>query len=148
MNTTQPPFLDVWPKKTTDDLWKRWPSFTPGEFRCKGSGDLAMNPEFMDRLQAVRFAFNRPMIVTSGFRSPGYNKLVSGTGASGPHTTGRAVDILVMGGDALALIGFALQHGMTGIGVSQKTGSPADSRFIHLDDLEGPRYPRPSLWSY
>jgi len=122
-------------------LWV-WSYFTPQEFACKGDGSIRVKPEFMDRLQRVRVKFNKPMIVTSGYRSPAYNAKVSGTGEGGPHTTGRAVDIAVRGEDAYRLLKLALEESLTGIGISQKGAS----RFIHLDDLAGEK--RPRIWSY
>jgi hypothetical protein len=71
---------------------------------------------------------------------------VSTTGFDGPHTTGKAADILVYGEDALLLLKLALARGFTGIGISQK--GDIHSRFIHLDILAQPDYPRPFLWSY
>lgn len=125
--------------------WSRWPHFTEAEMRCKGSGRSAMDPAFMDRLEALRQAFGRPMSITSGYRAPDYNAKVSASGPDGPHTTGRAVDVAVSGADALALVGLAIAQGFTGVGVCQKGGS----RFIHLDDLPpGGRHPRPAIWSY
>src|SRR5690625_2478038 len=59
-------------------------------------------------------------------------------------TTGRAVDIAVRGERAYWIVANANRYGFTGVGVSQKGGS----RFIHLDDLSAPDYPRPSVWSY
>jgi zinc D-Ala-D-Ala carboxypeptidase len=123
----------------------RWPDFTPDEMRCKGSGECRMDPEFMDRLQRVRRAYGQPMRVTSGYRSPTYNAKISGTGIDGPHTTGRAADISVSGDDAYHLVRIAMDQGFTGIGVSQR--GPHESRFIHLDDLEGSAT-RPRIWSY
>jgi uncharacterized protein YcbK (DUF882 family) len=125
--------------------WVRWPHFTEAEMRCKGTGRCLMDPAFMDRLEALRQAFAKPMPITSGYRAPEYNVRVSSTGLDGPHTTGRAVDVRVTGADALRLVSLAVAHGFTGIGVSQKGGA----RFIHLDDLTpGGRHPRPTLWSY
>ncbi len=125
--------------------WSRWPHFAEAEMRCKGSGRCAMDPTFMDRLEALRVAFGRPMPVTSGYRAPEHNAKVSATGRDGPHTTGRAVDVAVAGAEALTLVGLAIARGFTGIGVAQKGAA----RFIHLDDLSpGGRHPRPALWSY
>jgi uncharacterized protein YcbK (DUF882 family) len=125
--------------------WVRWPHFTEAEMRCKGTGRCLMDPAFMDCLEALRQAFAKPMTIASGYRAPEYNARVSGTGLDGPHTTGRAVDVAVAGADALRLVGLAVAHGFTGIGVCQKGGA----RFIHLDDITpGGRHPRPTLWSY
>jgi uncharacterized protein YcbK (DUF882 family) len=100
----------------------------------------------MDKLQSIRIAFNAPMIVTSGYRSPSYNETVSTTGPDGPHTTGHAVDIAVRGADAIKLIQIAITFGMTGIGLKQH----GPSRYVHLDDLPNDpvRCPRPTIWSY
>lgn len=130
-------------------IWddKRWPSFSIKELECKGSGELIVVPAFMDKLQALRDAFGKPIIITSGYRCPEYNNEVSGTGKDGPHTTGRAVDIDVRGLDALQIIFLAKRLEFTGFGVSQK----GDHRFIHIDDLTnemGVTGPRPWIWSY
>ena len=98
----------------------------------------------MDKMQRLREDYGKPMIVTSWYRSPKYNSMVSTTGKFGPHTTGRAVDINVYGKDAYDLLHLALLHGFTGVGLKQN--GPLESRFIHLDDLtEGTR---PWIWSY
>lgn len=122
-----------------------WQFFTDDEMRCRcGCGRVAMNEEFMRRLIALREEMVFPFVVTSGYRCPEHNDRVSTTGPTGPHTTGRAVDIAVYGGRAYRILAAAPRHGFTGIGVSQK----GDSRFLHLDDLIFPAYPRPTVWSY
>lgn len=128
----------------TDNDFKAWPNFKRSEFACKGSGECRMDPAFMDKLQALRIEYGKPMVVSSGYRSPDYNSAVSDTGVDGPHTTGRAVDVLVRGSDAVQLLGLALRHGFTGVGVSQK----GNSRFLHLDMAPADKYPRPMIWSY
>lgn len=124
--------------------WSRWPNFRSNELACPCCGRADMEPAFMDRLQSLRTAFGAPLAVTSGFRCPEHNAQVSSTGPAGPHTTGRAVDIAVRGAEALSVINLALPLGFTGLGVAQKGAG----RFLHLDDLEAPRFPRPNLWSY
>lgn len=124
-----------------------WPNFTPEEMACKGTGSLLIDKPFMDWLQRVRRDYNRPMAISSGYRSPTYNDQVSDTGLTGPHTTGRAVDVRVSGAAALALMQVACAYGVKGLGVSQK-GAHA-SRFLHLDLLpKGDHPPRPWVWSY
>lgn len=126
------------------DEWK-WPNFRPDELACKGSGTILVVPDFLDRLQRLRAAYGKPMVISSGYRSPAYNAKVSHTGEHGPHTTGRAVDVLVSGADAFKLLRYALGYGFTGIGFQQK-GDHA-TRFIHLDDIEDWNI-RPAVWSY
>ncbi|KZX61306.1 peptidase M15A [Alcanivorax sp. HI0033] len=98
----------------------------------------------MEKLQALRTEYGKPMTVTSGYRHPTH-PIEARKASPGAHASGRAADIAVQGGDALKLIELALKHGFTGIGVNQK----GDGRFIHLDDLKHePGRPRPWVWSY
>lgn len=120
----------------------RWPHFSRSEMACRGNGECRMDPDFMDRLEDIREDFGRPMLVTSGYRSPEHNAKVSYTGHTGPHTTGRAADIAVDGEDAYTLLKLALAHGITGIGVSQKGAD----RLLHLDMVKNDL--RPRIWSY
>ena len=123
-----------------------WIYFTEQELACKGTDECDMHPEFMDKLIAVREDYNEPMIITSGYRHLAYNDTIGGAKNS-PHLYGRAVDVKVVGGDALELIGAALRHGMTGIGVKQR--GDHDRRFIHIDDMpQSDTHPRPWIWSY
>lgn len=121
------------------------PHFKSAELVCKcGCGRLP-EQSFMDKVERLRMRCGFPMPVTSGFRCPEYNAKVSSTGAWGPHTTGRAIDIGVSHGRALELVRMALTSGFTGIGIKQHGAG----RFIHLDDLpDGEKQPRPVIWSY
>lgn len=123
----------------------RWPHFTPDELRCKGTGELVVVGRFLDRLERLRDRFGKPMVITSGYRSPAYNAQVSTTGTEGPHTTGRAVDVAIAGVDAFDVVRLAVAMGFTGIGVSQR--GDRGGRFIHLDDIED-WTTRPRIWSY
>ena len=119
--------------------------FTLDELKCKHCGKYVVNTEFANRLEALRKVYDKPMIISSWYRCPEHNANVSSTGKTGPHTTGRAVDVLVSGSDCLKLIEIALGLGFTGFGISQK----GSTRFLHLDDLEnGAGQPRPWIWSY
>src|SRR5690606_26062838 len=121
-----------------------WQHFTMSEFACKHCGANNIDESFVDKLDLLRARFGRPLIVTSGYRCPEHNARVSTTGRTGPHTTGRAVDLRVDRKDSYLLLRLAFQMHFTGIGVQQK--GPA--RFIHLDDLpDGPGQPRPTTWS-
>lgn len=104
-----------------------------------------MEPSFLADLEALRTAYGKPLIVSSGYRCSSHNQKVSTTGPNGPHTTGKAVDIAIRGAEAYLLIGLALRMGFSGIGIQQKGGA----RFLHLDKLtNGPGQPRPMVWSY
>lgn len=126
-------------------IFKGTKNFTSAEVACKCGCGMLPEQSFMDHVQILRNTVGFPFTVTSGARCAEHNQKVSTTGADGPHTTGRAIDIAVHGEKAMKLLHAALMSGMTGIGVSQK--GPKESRFIHLDDL-GAGHPRPNVWSY
>ena len=120
-----------------------WPNFTPEEWACKGTGRIVYHTEMMDALQGLRDIYGAPLVISSGYRSPEYDKKIGG---KGPHQTGLAVDILCSGADAHKLLRAAMaMNKWTGIGVSQK-GNHA-SRFIHFDMISDSRT-RPWLWGY
>lgn len=125
-------------------LW-RWPHITPAEWASR-DGEILIDTDFLDLFERLRTVYGHPLPITSGYRSPAHNAAVSTTGENGPHTTGRAMDIHVVGAEALIVLRFALALGYTGIGVAQSSTSSA--RFLHLDTLTAPDYPRPMIWSY
>jgi len=122
--------------------------FSEKELACKcGKCDfIGMHEDFMSKLEAIRqdSRWAKPIRLSSAYRCPDHNSKVSSTGKDGPHTTSRAVDCLISGGDVQIFTLLAIQHGMTGIGWKQK--GDYKSRFIHIDDItEGIR---PHSWSY
>ena len=120
-------------------------NFTPAEVACKCGCGFLPEQDFMERVQRLRDALRFPLTVSSAARCPDYNDKESKTGRDGPHTTGRAIDLVVRGDQALSVLEAMLREGFTGIGVNQK----GDARFIHGDDLPNkPGQPRPHLWSY
>lgn len=130
--------------------WDDIEYFKPSEFACRcgecGSDGNEMSLDFVNKLNALRIRVGFPLVITSGYRCPAHNTQVSTTGEDGPHTTGHAADISVMGAKAHKLLEkISFDGWFTGIGLNQK-GTHA-KRFIHLDDLEGDR-PRPNVWTY
>lgn len=104
---------------------------------------MLMDGEFMSHLVALRRGLGFSLPVTSGYRCPARNAEISSTGNSGPHTTGKAVDIAVSYESAYRLVEAALKSGwFSGVGVRQHGAV----RYIHLDDIGGPG--RPRLWTY
>lgn len=49
------------------------------------------------RLQAVRDVLNRPITITSGYRTPQHNAAIPGAVQNSYHTRGMAADIVVEG---------------------------------------------------
>lgn len=55
-------------------------------------GPMNVKQELVDFLNQLRLRFGKPLIVTSGYRSPEHNKAVGGV-ANSYHTQGLAADI-------------------------------------------------------
>lgn len=123
--------------------------FKKSEFTCKcGCNRTFMEPDFLKKLDDLRSRVDFPFVVTSGYRCPEYNNKISTTGLTGPHTTGRAVDIQLHGRQVFNVMRQATLGGwFSGIGLNQR--GPHAKRFIHLDDLEKTdgRF-RPTVWTY
>ena len=72
-------------------------NFRVTEFACKdGSDPVFVSEELVKILQAIREHFGKPVIVSSGYRTPGYNKSVGGATYS-QHLYGTAADICISG---------------------------------------------------
>jgi uncharacterized protein YcbK (DUF882 family) len=118
--------------------WSKYPNFSEREFRCRHCGKQEMRPEFMEKLQALRVAYGKPMTISSGYRCPDH-PVEKAKASPGMHATGLAADIAVSGAEAVEVLRLALAQGFTGIGVQQKGAG----RFIHLDTRT-----QPTIWSY
>lgn len=105
-----------------------WPNFTPAEIACRGTGKLKVWCEAMDRLQMLRTAINRPMIVTSAHRSPEHNARIGGAPRS-RHVAGDAFDVSMANHDPECFEAAARAAGFTGFGFYP----PAKGNFIHID---------------
>ena len=113
---------------------KHYPSFSFKELACQETGEIALPIDFLKELQKLRDAYGKPMIITSGYRSPKHS-IESKKSSPGYHSKG-AVDVAVSGEDAIQLLKTALNLGWTGIGINTPS-------FIHLD-----RRPIPTIWKY
>ena len=94
-----------------------------------------MQPAFLERLQELRNRFGKPMVITSGYRSPLHSIEVRKR-EPGTHAQGIACDIAIKGQDRYRFIKIAFELGFTGIGV--------DKHFIHLDIRKSSF----AVWSY
>ncbi len=108
-----------------ESAW-RWPNFSPAEIACRGTGQLKVVPEAMDKLQALRDRLGKPLIVRSGYRSPEHNKAVGGAKAS-KHMGGTAFDISMANHDPVAFEAAARAVGFLGFGYYPRSG------FMHID---------------
>ena len=75
-------------------------NFAIREFNSKDGGGMrenGMSNELLLKLERLRYECgNKPMIITSGYRTPSHNKRVGGASNS-QHIYGRAADIKVRG---------------------------------------------------
>lgn len=133
----------------------KWNHFTIEELACKcGCGRMEMDDEFMRHLVMIREFLDFPLSVSSGYRCPDHNAKVSSTGRTGPHTTGKAVDIRIFGDRVLRLIEAALYLNVLDPGYRGGLGlmlhGDVAKRFVHLDTLTSEELgaPRPWVWTY
>ncbi len=121
----------------------RWTYFSVEELTCRcGCGQMKMDGDFMLKLVALRDLVGFSMPITSAYRCPAHNAKVSSTGFTGPHTTGKAVDVLINRGRARELIKQALWMDFAGVGAKQHGGD--SGRIVHLDMVPGAE----RLWTY
>jgi hypothetical protein len=105
----------------------RWPSFSPEELACRGTGKLLIVPEAMDKLQALRTKLGKPMIINSAYRSPEYNRTLKGAAKNSKHMQGIAFDVSMSNHNPDTYIAAALSVGFNGI------GTYPGSNFVHVD---------------
>ena len=126
--------------------WENSKYFKASEFTCSHTGTEKMDQDFIDKLNKLRDAYNKPITISSGYRDSTHPvEAIKKDPKGGAHVSGKAADILIERKNAFELLSLALLIGFTGIGVNQKGGA----RFLHLDTLENsPTRPRPTMWSY
>lgn len=111
--------------KYTEVTEWRWPNFTPKEIACKSTGEIVVDEDALDKLQALRDNMGVPLVINSAYRSPSHNKAVGG-GKNSMHLTGKAFDIrLTDKFDKMDLLTAARDVGFTGFGFY--------STFLHVD---------------
>lgn len=94
------------------DWSDQWPNFSPDEIRCKGTGELKINIRALNNLQKLRYHWNKPIQILSGYRSESHNAAVGGAPNS-YHLQGRAFDIPILDENFILL---AQSCGFRGIG--------------------------------
>lgn len=104
----------------------RWPSFSPREIASKREGEIIIDEEALDKLQRLRDALGKPLILTSAYRSPAHNKAVGGAKKS-MHMQGIAFDVRMENHDPAEFEAAARAAGFTGFGYYPKSG------FMHID---------------
>ncbi len=99
--------------------------FKPSELACKGTGELLISEDLIQRLDELRHRLGRPLKLSSCYRSAYHNARVGGAVRS-CHRLGIAADLPLAGHDKSQLIDLARQVGFTGFGINYKS-------FVHVD---------------
>tara|TARA_R110000823_G_scaffold216458_1_gene346053 strand:- start:769 stop:1143 length:375 start_codon:yes stop_codon:yes gene_type:complete len=104
-----------------------WPSsfFSPKEIACRGTGEIAINPDALEKLDKLREMLGGPVRVSSAYRSAYHNAKVGGAPLS-QHRLGSAFDIVLGSREKSEIERVARAVGFTGLGLRYKT-------FIHVD---------------
>jgi uncharacterized protein YcbK (DUF882 family) len=106
--------------------------FNSKEFVPKSwkSPKFVINRKLVEMLEMLRVDVGRPVVVTSGYRSPEHQKAIGGI-ANSQHLLGRAADVSIKGYTVDQIANVGLMLGFGGIGRYHK------DNFVHLDI--GPR---------
>lgn len=96
------------------------------EFACSNSEAVIISENLCYILEAIRTHFGKPVVVTSGYRTPEHNAKVGGA-AKSRHMLGIAADIQISGikPDEVAAYARVLMPNYGGIGIY--------STFTHID---------------
>lgn len=116
--------FDHW-TRVPSEVW-RWPNFSPDEIACRGTAKVGIDPEAMDKLQALRIRLGAPLMLNSAYRSPEHNAAVGGAKAS-QHLKARAFDVSMANHDPAEFEHAARAVGFTGFGFYRR------NNFIHVD---------------
>jgi len=112
-------------KMVPANTW-RWPSFSPREIACKGTGSILINEVALVKLQSLRDRLGKPLVLTSAYRSPEHNRRVGGSKAS-KHLEGVAFDVRMDNHDPHEFETAARAVGFKGFGYYPRSG------FMHVD---------------
>lgn len=126
--------VDTYSLKTDGEI-NIAPNFKIKEFKCKdGSDEILLDSSFvLNKLQAIRTYFNKPVHINSAYRTVNYNKTIGGAKNS-YHTKGMAFDIAITGENLDEICKFAESIGIKGI-IRYNT-------FVHVDSREKTYYAR------
>lgn len=110
-------------------------NFEKNEFDSKDGATmpfavLVQVKELAKNLQVLRDKINKPIVITSGYRSPAHNKAIGGAKAS-KHMLGQAADFKVPGMTPKQVFDTILR--LISEGKMKKGGLHAYSSWVHYD---------------
>ena len=109
-------------------------NFKVKEFACKdGSNPIFLDTELVAVIQKIRDHFNRPVVITSAYRTVDYNRKIGGASNS-QHLYGRAADLQVKDTPPEFVAEYAetLLAGRGGIGLYKKKAGRTKG-WVHVD---------------
>ena len=116
------------------------------EFRCRCHASRChmtlVHPALVESLQKLRETVRRPLMLTSGYRCPTYNRIVGGRARSF-HTRGMAADILCQDLEQIRELAEAAGR----ISAFGGIGEYHLRRFVHLDVRPRGFSGMPEKWS-
>lgn len=105
--------------------------FTVREFACSdGSDEIKVDQNLAKHLEKIRQHFGKPVLITSGYRTPAHNAKVGGAKSS-YHVKGMAADIVIDGVKSRDVAQYAETIGCGGIGWYET------KKFTHIDTRSG-----------
>lgn len=123
-------------------------NFKVGEFACKdGTDEIKIDSDLVPMLQSIRDHFGKPVDISSGYRTPSYNK---GSPRS-QHMAGTAADIKIKGVRPREIARYAMTLPKA-MGVGLYEYSAGTDGFCHVDTGAGdakvgvPARTRPNRW--
>jgi uncharacterized protein YcbK (DUF882 family) len=117
-------------------------NFSRAEFQDPTTGECQVSARLLDALEQLRALAGKPVVVTSGYRSPATNAGAEGSGKS-EHMTGRAADFRIPGLSALETYRLcekipAFKDGGLGLYPPEPGGLNGPNGFVH-GDVRGKR---------
>ena len=108
--------------------------FRVSEFACHdGSDEVLIDVDLVFKLEVLRQKFGRPMVISSGYRTPSWNKKVGGKSGS-YHVKGQAFDIVTEGVEP-----YDVAHAAQGLWING-IGCYYDDGFVHIDARKNPSF--------
>lgn len=106
--------------------------FTLKEFQCHDGQDIvAVDPRLVELLENIRKRCGAPVTITSGYRTPSYNRTLRGSASQSKHLFGMAADIKVKGYTPAQVAAIAADY------LGSSGGIGTYSTFTHVDVRTG-----------
>jgi len=111
---------------------KLTPHLSVREFACHdGSDAILISDPLPEVLEAIRNHFGKPLRITSGYRTPAWNRKVGGV-AKSQHTLGTAADINIDDETPLAVYRAIVNGWVAGVD-PERLGVGLYLGFVHVD---------------